>query len=274
MNLSFTEYSMKLFWVLMLALLGWRLIAQDPPRPEFEVASIKPVEPNVPSDFNVRVEAGARVRIVKATLKDLIAVAFALPYWQISGADPWMEKDLYIVEARPPEDQRSSIKTLRYSWSGIADQHLREMLQAMLIDRFQLKFHRETKTGDIYLLQRGVKALQLRPTEVAAPAEGSEDHRANGNIGYAQGKWRIVSATIPELANFGSSYVLHAPVLDRTELRGQFDYKQPQPDVEPRYGDDPSRFMSLIAALGLKLERTKGPVEVFVIDHAAKPEPN
>ena len=80
---------------------------------------------------------------------------------------------------------------------------------------------------------------------------------------------------MPQLAKFASNFILRVPVLDRTELTGSFDYTQRQPDLEPKYGGDQSdSFLSYVTELGLKLERAKGPVEIFVIDHAAKPSPN
>jgi len=117
-----------------------RVPGQD--RPEFEVASIKPVDPNVPHMVGVKVYPGGRVMLSSLPLKTLTAIAFRLSYWQISGGDAWIEKDDYNVEAKPSENLRSSIKNLRYTLYGIEDQQLREMLQALLIDRFQLKFHR------------------------------------------------------------------------------------------------------------------------------------
>jgi len=81
---------------------------------------------------------------------------------------------------------------------------------------------------------------------------------------------------MPQLAGYLSAHVLGAPVLDRTELIGRFDYKQSQPALDPADpGDDlSSSFLRFIQELQLKLERTKGPVETFVIDRAAKPSPN
>jgi len=144
-----------------------------------------------------------------------------------------------------------------------------------LIDRFQLKFHRETKTGDVYTLVRNGKTLGLRPTEIpSVGADVSADRNSLGSIGYARGRWVISATAMPQLATFASDYVLHAPVLDRTELSGSFDYKQTSPDSEPNYSDNSDSFLRLIPELGLKLERSKGPVEIFVIDHAAKPSPN
>jgi uncharacterized protein (TIGR03435 family) len=255
-----------------------RITAQDKPAPEltaFEVASVKPVGPNLPHTVGVRVYPGGRVVISGLSLKLLTATAFRLPYWQISGGDAWTEKDEYDVEAKPAEHLRSSIKDLRYTLFGIEDEHLREMLQALLIDRFQLKFHRETKAGDVYVLVRNGKTLGLRPTEIpSAGADLSADLSLFGSIGYVGGSWGISATAMPQLAKFAADYVLHAPVLDRTELSGSFDYKQRLPDLEPNYTDNSDSFLRLIPELGLKLERSKGPVEIFVIDHAAKPSSN
>lgn len=255
-----------------------RITAQNKPAPElpeFEVASVKPVDPNVPHMVGVEVYPGGRVVISGLSLKALTATAFRLSYWQISGGDAWTEKDDYNVEAKPAENLRSSIKDLRHTLFGIEDEHLREMLQALLIDRFQLKFHREAKTGDVYLLERNGKALGLRPTEIpSAGADLAADRSSFGSIGYAGGRWVISATAMPQLAKFASDYVLHAPVLDRTELSGSFDYKQRLPDLEPNYSDNSDSFLRLIPELGLKLERSKGPVEIFVIDYVGKPSPN
>jgi uncharacterized protein (TIGR03435 family) len=266
-----------LFSLLLVCSVIRRIPAQQKPAPElpqFEVASVKPVDPNVPQMVGVKVYPGGRVAISGLSLKALTATAFRLSYWQISGGDAWTEKDTYNVEAKPAENMRSSIKDLRHTLFGIEDEHLCQMLQALLIDRFQLKFHRETKAGYVYQLQRNGKTLGLGPAEIAAGADLSADRRSFGSIGYAGGRWVISGATLPQLAKFASDYVLHAPVLDRTELSGSFDYKQNLPDSEPNYSDNSDSFRRLIPELGLKLERSKGQVEMFVIDHASKPSPN
>jgi uncharacterized protein (TIGR03435 family) len=255
-----------------------RIMAQDKPAaqlPEFEVASVKPVDPNVPHMVGVKVYPGGRVVISALSLKALVATAFRLSYWQISGGDGGTEKDDYNIEAKPSANLQSRIKDLRYTLFGIEDEHLREMLQTLLIDRFQLKFHRETKTGDVYRLERSGKVLGLRPTETpSGGADLSADRSSFGSMGYAGGRWVLSATAMPQLAKFASDYVLHAPVLDRTELSGSFDYSQHVPDAEPNYSDNSESFLRLIPELGLKLVRAKGPIEIFVIDHAAKPSPN
>ena len=253
--------------------------AQDKPAaelPAFEVASIKPIEPGVGGWMGVQVHAGGRVVISALPLKTLITTAFGVSYWQISGGNKWTGEDRYYLEAKPSEAMQPSIKDLRHTLFGIEDEHLREMLQALLIDRFQLKFHRETKAGDVYLLARSGASLRLRPIEIPATgADSSADHRLQGSIGYAGGQWNISATSMPQLAKFASDFVLHVPVSDRTEISGWFYYRQREPDLEPVYsGDQSDSFLSYLREIGLKLTRAKGPVVTFVIDHAEKPSPN
>ncbi len=244
--------------------------------PAFEVASVKPADRNARRSCCIAIHPGARVDIHALSLKTLVTAAFRLSPFQVSGGDPWTGQDEYDIEAKPPEALRSSIKTLRYTWYGIEDEHLRRMLQALLIDRFQLKFHRETRTGDVYLMARSTRPLALRPTEIPqAVADVTSDDGSIGTVGYAGARWGVFNTSMPQLARFASDFILHVPVLDRTELSGPFDYRQHQPDLEPTYsGDQSDSFLRFLREAGLKLERTKGPVEYFVIDHAARPAPN
>ena len=240
--------------------------------PRFEVASIKAGDGNAPHMMGIRVDPGGRVEIGGFPLKALVTTAFDLGFWQVSGGDAWVSNDIYFVEAKPPETLRTSIKTLRYTLFGIDDPILRQMLQALLIDRFQLKFHREIKTLDIYLLKRGEKELALNPARIPV---GASESNLFGSVGYAGGEWSIFSTTMPQLARFASTNILHALVLDQTALSGSFDYRQRQPDLDPQYsGDQTSSFKGFLSAAGLKLERSKGPVEMFVIDNAARATPN
>jgi len=278
-KLLLATVALVLAWVpLLIGVLTPRVGRAESPAaklPEFEVASVKPVEPNVFHMVGARVYPGGRVVLSTLSLKDLITVAFRLSYWQVSGGDAWVGKDAYNIEAKPPADVRPSIKDLRYTLFGIEDKRLREMLQSLLIDRFRLQFHRETKTGGIYLLQRNGKPLRLRPTEIPPAGAGlAADRSSFGSIGYAGGTWVISATTMPQLADFASAYYLHAPVLDRTELNGLFDYRQPAADEEPNYSDNSESFQRLLSELGLKLVRSKGPVEVFIIDRAEKPSQN
>ena len=238
----------------------------------FEVATIKPIDPRGGAMVGANVYPGGRVLITGEPLKNLIQIAFDLSWWQISGGEEWVSKDIYDLEAKPFESARSSITNLRYSLFAIDDVHLRQMLQALLIDRFQLKFHRETKTGSVFLLERSGKPLQLHPTD-AVSAE--HPYSGSGSIGWA-GSWNLSNTTMPQLAKVASDFEFHCPVFDKTGLNGTFNFRsrtsQNQAELE---GDgDVNSFVAFVKEAGLQLKSTKGPVDTFVIDHAEEPSPN
>jgi uncharacterized protein (TIGR03435 family) len=229
---------------------------------QFEVASVKPVKPGDGQIMGTKVYPGGRVTLSGLPLKTLIAIAFQVSYWQISGGEAWTATDFYNVEALPG----GVVKDLRYTLFGIEDARLREMLQSLLIDRFQLKLSRTSKPGDVYTLERGEKTIKLRPVD-GGPA-------SFGNIGYVEGRWSFQSMSMAQLAKFASDWALHAPVADGTGLNGLFDYRQIEPDPEPNYGDNPESFLQLIREVGLKIKRSKGTVETLVIDQAERPSSN
>jgi uncharacterized protein (TIGR03435 family) len=240
--------------------------------PRFDVASVKPTTPgpNGLITMGIEVFPGGRVSISAFSLKALVDIAFRLSAWQVSGGGDWTTKDEYTIEAKPSEEMQRSITDLRHTNWTIEDERLCEMLQALLIDRFQLKYHRETKTGDVYLLERSGKTLRLQPSQGTIKGwEANQDLGSWGDIGYA-GRWSLYNISMPQVAKLGGDHYLHAPVLDRTGLSGQFDYRQAvedDPDVR-------TSFQEMLSDVGLKLERSKGPVETLVIDSVEKPSAN
>ena len=241
---------------------------------QFEVAVVKPHAPQAGSvDELVSVYPGGRVVIRGLPLKTIITIAFNAGYWQISGGEGWVEKDVYDVEARPAQDPRNDAFSLRHTRFGIEDERLRRMLQSLLTDRFQLKLRPETKEGPVYLLQKSGKTVRPVPTKYTTdqPAQGQPGY--SGEIEFTGGHWFLFDASMPQLAKFVSDYGLHRPVIDQTGLTGSFDYREPGADI-PQEGDFVSSIPILVQELGLRLVATKGPVETFVIDHAEKPSPN
>ena len=146
------------------------------------------------------------------------------------------------------------------------------MLQALLIDRFQLKFHRETMTGTVFALEKSGKTLKLRPTKTAAnDVYPSEDIGASSRHG-----WGGHDTSMAQLAKY-SSTVLRCPVQDQTGLDGYFDFESKTIPTNADFqnpDDMNSSFLAMVKEIGLRLKSTKGPVETFVIDHAEQPSPN
>lgn len=95
-------------------------------------------------------------------------------------------------------------------------------------------------------------------------------------VDFTGERFYIIHESMRQLATFAANYVLHAPVLDRTNLSGSFDYTEPPPleERDPATIDFTEAFKSMIQDIGLKLVRIEGPVESLVIDHAEKPSDN
>jgi uncharacterized protein (TIGR03435 family) len=190
----------------------------------------------------------------------------------VEGGEKWMEDNSYNVVAKPPDTIPASSFDTRHTWFTLADPRLREMLQSLLMERFQLKVHRSTQMGKVYFLQRTAKPLALVSNKNSSAAAASP-YGNTGTIGYTD-QWVLSNTTMAELATFASSYILHRPVLDHTGLTGTFDYRTPREDRDLSPIDQNSSFVEMLNQAGLKLESGRGEVEMLTIDHAALPTPN
>ena len=86
--------------------------------------------------------------------------------------------------------------------------------------------------------------------------------------------------TVAELARAIGSQTLGAPLTDETGLTGKYDYtifwsttatdaaRRGTPATDD--SDGPSIFDAVQEQLGLKIEKTRGPVQVLVVDHVDK----
>lgn len=252
------------------------LLAQDATHPTFEVASIKPTAPGAGGSV-LRFAPGGRLIITNIPLKTMIARAFRVLLFQISGGPSWLESarfDVTAVSVNAKQDE------------------MPEMLQALLADRFQLVVRRETRELPVYALTLARRDGKLGPNLTASKAgsctprdpakpgpPNPQDPWAPGCGGWIQGGGRFVTKSLP-LANILPifSTLLDRKVVDKTGLSGNFDIDiQWHDDDDPPADSDPDRpsiFTALQEQLGLKLESQKGPVEVLVIDRAEKPSGN
>jgi uncharacterized protein (TIGR03435 family) len=239
--------------------------AQQPSGPlEFDAVSVKPSDPNSRHGTVVDVTPGGTLHVVNATLKDLIETAYDVRSFQIEGGPKWADAIRYDVNAtpgtRPPGTPGPPP-----GWTNI-----RFKVQALLKDRFQLKLHRETRIVPVHSLvvaKGGIKPEGLVAT--GSPRKG---------INAGQGSMLGEAASMADLS-YKLSRLLQRPVVNNTGLEGNYDFKlQWTPDpgssapVESPVG--PSLFSALQQQLGLRLEATKGPVDVLVIDHVDRPSEN
>jgi bla regulator protein blaR1 len=234
---------------------------------EFDVAAIKPSNSNSTSGTVVNVTAGGRLHVVNASLKDLIETAYDVRSFQIEGGPKWADATKYDVDATPGVTLQGT--AVPPGWTSV-----RFEVQALLKDRFQLQIHRETKTAPIYSLviaKGGIKSSVL--SAASGPQKG---------INASQGAMLGEAASMTQLA-YKLSRLLQRPVVNNTDLEGNYDFKlewaadpgTSAPDgqfVDASAG--PSLFSALQEQLGLRLESTKGLVDVLVIDHVELPSAN
>jgi uncharacterized protein (TIGR03435 family) len=240
----------------------------QPPGPRFEVASLKERDRNVPLGLVGMQATPGRLVSGCATLRQLVYYAFrltgaspleGLPGWASMGCGDLDATNTYVFQATMPVET--------------TDADARLMMQAFLVERFKLAFHRETRTLPIYALvvaSGGFKVKSTDPKDDKPRAPGAlfcpADDRACGIIAMG-------SASMAEIAGALSSNV-GRPVIDKTGLPSTyyFDVKYARPEAQN------SSLPSLPAALkeqfGLELKPDTGPVEVLVIDRAERPTPN
>ena len=203
--------------------------------------------------------------------------AFDVQSFQISGGPDWVDHDRYNIIAIPPASSPASKLNPPYP-KVPPNAEQRQMLQKLLMDRFQLRFHRETKVGPVYALLKGKGDLKLHDAENkdAYPWAGGLVLRrpAGGFNGLGMAG---VNITMPQLAA-RLSEPLKRPVVDQTGLNGSYDFKY-------EYSADPAHATGLdedvlpcifasVKGIGLDLKSTKGQVETIVIDHIERPSEN
>jgi uncharacterized protein (TIGR03435 family) len=239
-------------------------------RPKFEVASIKPN--NSHSDSSNTGMGPGFLAARNLTLRMLMKMAYHVQDYQIIGGPSWISYEAFDVEAKAAA---GAIPALVQQAAASGEDPTALMLQSLLEDRFQLKLRHETRDLPVYTLNIAKNGSLLKPTR--------EQKAPNGmKILFAD----ITGTSVP-LSQFMTALAaqLDRPVLDKTRLEGYFDFHlkwSPQatsPDTRPELSPPldatgPSLFTALEEQLGLKLESSKGPVEVLVIDSVQKPSEN
>jgi len=245
-----------------LAMAGISAASQTPAqKPSFEVASVKPSNSGIPG-ISIQTEPG-RFKAINATVSFLIQYAYGLKDFQLSGGPGWIGSDKFDIDAK------SEAKA-----QDLGDREFPPMMRTLLVDRFQLKFHLETRTLPVFdlVMTRG------GPKFAHATETGKSGAQRNS------GQITISKGTVAGLAS-ALSNILSRRVLDKTGLTGDYDmtlkwtpdeYQAPplRPNGPPPDPNNPSIFTAVQEQLGLKLEPTKGPVHVLVIDHAEMPSAN
>jgi uncharacterized protein (TIGR03435 family) len=252
-------------------------LGQSNAESRFEVASIKPSDPAA-RGRRISVNPGGRFTTMNASLKSLIQDAYDVRGFMISGGPAWLDSQGYDIEAKG-EALSVSEDVLR----KMTDEQrkpfmelLRSRLRTLLMERFQLRVHWETKELPVYglvIAKNGVKIQAAK--DDGTPRESMNVRADNGQVQII-GKGATLGPLTKSLAD-----LVGRPVLDKTGLTGSFDftisYTSDLAQQPPGAGDGtegPSLFTALQEQLGLRLDAQKGPVEILVIDSAERASAN
>lgn len=241
-----------------------RLPAQQPPGvpPAFPVATIKPSAPDAVALTQIR---GNRFATEGTTFVDVFKYAYSVHPDQVVGGPEWLRTQKFDILADPETEKRPS------------SEQMKVMVQQLLVERFHLVMHQEQKILSVYALVKTADTPKL--TKSVADPSGIPV------AGYSPtGDLAVGNATMANFATFLQRYVLDRPAVDQTGIAGHYDIRLRWTPDNPRPGgrsDDPQEDASVlpnlftaIKELGLKLQPTKAPTDVFVIDRVEQPSEN
>jgi uncharacterized protein (TIGR03435 family) len=242
------------------------------------VASIRPTDPAFTlKSMQLPLDDG-RVTIRGLSLRQLIQYAWGnvgvrdgLHATLVLGGPGWVDHDRFDVAAKS-EGGRTTSRDER-----------RQMLRELLIERFQLKFHREVRPTAVYALvvtKNGPKMKARKPDDGGPPFSlpFSAPHIRGSNVPMAtlaDALQTIIPLTDPDRDD--------CPVVDQTGLTGAFDFELTwSGDMTfsrgrggiPDNSSAPDLFTAIQEQLGLRVELRKAPMEILVIDSAEKPTDN
>jgi uncharacterized protein (TIGR03435 family) len=276
--------------------------SRDLPAPEtlpaFEEVSIRP------NNSEVRGGRGGQFQPTRwiaqnLTLKTILKGTFAkqgvggpntaLPLFdsQVIGGPDWLDTDKFDIVAVTPAATQPTPPA-----------QARQMALRALVERFKLKAHWETRELPVYVLSkehadgalgRGMKRTPDSECEAARAAgpppmpqtpEAPMPPPPCGAIQFGPGQLVARGTPMELLAQTLTSIPVvtgvDRPVVDRTGIQGNYAFAlkfAPAGATTPDL-DRPELLTALREQLGLKLEATRAPLEVLVIDSVERPTAN
>jgi uncharacterized protein (TIGR03435 family) len=261
-------------------------------QPRFDAISVK-VSNSTELRGGLQFQPGGRLVATNIPVRPLFSLAYNIALSQgrgaIVGAPSWFESKRYDIEAKASGDPSREQMIL--------------MLQSLLADRFKLVLHHESRQQPIYALVvvkpgKTGPGLKVHSDETPCISAPQPDPGPGNPLPAYCGSFRVGAAASGGLRETGNAISLRdlastfsqqvdRPVVDRTGLGGVFDVDvefisqraltdaHPNSDTtDPDAAAPPSIFTAAQQQLGLKLQATTGPVDVFVIDHIEEPMPN
>lgn len=268
-GVSWASMALGVVWLLAFATLPmprWIASAQAPKGPEFDVASVKPSNPEegmlnaVTPSLNI--SADRNLRFIHVTLRDLIMLAYDVGAAQIQGPSflfGTMENpaDRFDVVAQVPEGSKKEQVPL--------------MLQALLAERFHLALHKDSKAIEVYALEVGKTAPKFK----ASPEGSTGTPRCIRSLARQEGATAAADCThvtskdiAQQLMALAPGYFRNTPIVDLTGLTGVYDLHVDWITAAEANAGAPGPTMidAIRDQLGLKMEKRKQTQESLVID--------
>jgi uncharacterized protein (TIGR03435 family) len=231
-------------------------------RPEFDVASLKPVILDGADLYyaNLGTYRNGVLTQTNTTLAECLRFAYEITTDDLVAGPDWIKNKAVrfdILAKTAPATPRSEALL---------------MLRTLLDERFKLTLRHEPRVLSYYALTAPNGEHKMKP---------AQDPPVEGEVILWQGRFRHNRMTMLMLAAMIARY-MHIPVLDQTAIPGAFEVKldwtrdnslpaaAAPGAVAAEPADGPSIFEAVQKQLGLKLEKRKGPVDVLVVDHAEK----
>jgi len=232
--------------------------------PAFEVVTIKLSRPDDSRLPTIQTQP-RRLLTWNKSVMNLIMYAYSINPTEVVNGPDWLDTK-YDIVAQPNGEGQPSL------------QQWQIMMQKLLADRFKLSFHRAQKEASIYALT----VIKNGPKLTASAG----DPKGPPNLAMpARGRFRLRNATMTDFAGELRG-VLDRPVVDKTGISGRYDmalnwsvddFQAARLGGFPApldHTEVPDLFTAIQEQLGLRLESTKGSVEVMVIDHVERPTEN
>jgi uncharacterized protein (TIGR03435 family) len=238
--------------------------------PVFDVSTIKPSKSDSERSSSLITDHGIYTG-ENVTIRRLLPLAFGVRPGLIFGLPPWAENARFDISAKVVDPD---VKVL----AALTREQRRDMMQALLADRFQLKCHMETRTLPVYELVIAKSGMKFKESP---PSAGGQSGISMRNGSTRTNELSAKNSPIAVFANVLSNNLDRA-VIDKTGLTGKYDFdlKWARDDdsvslnADPATDAGPPIFTAIDEQLGLKLQPAKGPVEVLVVDHVEHPSEN
>jgi uncharacterized protein (TIGR03435 family) len=240
-------------------------------KPQFEVATIKPSDPNRPG-WGIGINPSGMINTLNTTLADLIKFCYDLHPKQVVNAPAWFDTEKFDVSGKPNAPGMASLPQMR------------AMVQQLIVDRFGLKFHNDKREMQAYAIAVGKGGEKIKKEEnIKVPLPGFG--------GLPQRGFNVRNATIAEFASVIQAQFMDLPVVDQTnfgDTRYSFVVKftpdpgmrpfggatPPAPPPAPDVDAPPDLYGAMEQQLGLRMQKTRTNVPVMVIDKIEKPSEN